>query len=66
MIDKEHLYSQIAALQDLLDKQDNAYEYEKTFDEEWKKITTSVFTSSLGSVPKSKNKKKRFPPNLEK
>ncbi len=59
MIDKSHLYLQIEKLQSLLDSQTTAYEYEKTFDEEWQKITQSVFSSSLGDVPKNKNKKKR-------
>ena len=57
MIDKSKLYSQIEQLQSLLASQTTAYDYEKTFDEEWQKITTSVFSSSLGKVPKSKNKK---------
>ena len=57
MIDKTKLVAEIEALEALLAKQKNAYDYEKTFDEAWQKITLSVFQGSLRHVPKSKNKK---------
>ena len=58
MIDKENLYEQIKVLQQILDNQDNVYDYEKAFDEKWQEITRSVFQSSLGETPKGKNQKK--------
>ena len=35
MINKEKLYEEIEFLQKVLEKQVNAYEYEKTFDEKY-------------------------------
>ena len=59
MIDKEKLQMQIDDLQELLDSQRTAYDFEKTFDEKWQQITREVFQSILGTVPVDKNKKKR-------
>lgn len=50
---------QIDDLQELLDSQRTAYNFEKTFDEKWQQITREVFQSILGTVPVDKNKKKR-------
>ena len=58
MIDKERLQLQIDELQNLLDSQRTAYDFEKTFDEKWQQITKEVFQASLGAVPVDKNKKK--------
>ena len=59
MIDKDRLQLQIDELQNLLDSQHTAYDFEKTFDEKWQQITQEVFQASLGAVPIDKNKKKR-------
>lgn len=65
MIDKEKLYSKVQALQEKLDQQTTAFDYEKAFDEEWREITREVFQESLGSLPRDRNKKKRFKANLD-
>jgi uncharacterized protein YigA (DUF484 family) len=57
MIDKEKLNSKIQALQEELNNQTNAYDYEKTFDQGWQEITREVYQESFGAVPKDRNKK---------
>lgn len=59
MINKEKLYEEIESLQQVLEKQGNAYDYEKTFDEKWRALTQQIFQESLGAIPKDRNKKKR-------
>lgn len=50
MIDKAALYTKIEELQFILDNQDTAYDYEKAFDEKWRKISEEVSQESLGEV----------------
>ena len=57
MIDKSALYLKIEELQTILDNQDTAYDYERTFDEKWKEISKDVFQQSLGEVSVDRNKK---------
>ena len=59
MIDKSALYLKIEELQTILENQDTAYNYEKSFNEKWKEITKEVFQQSLGEVSVDRNKKKR-------
>lgn len=60
MINKEKLYEQIETLQKTLDQQTSALDYEKAFDAKWKDITKEVFQSTLGEIPKDRNKKKLY------
>jgi len=59
MINKESLQVKIDELQNILNKQDTAYDYEKAFDERWSEIGKEVFQQSLGPVSGDRNKKKR-------
>ena len=57
MIDKHQIQVLIDELQALLDQQDTAYDYEKTFDEQWQQLGQRVFQSSLGPIAVDRNKK---------
>jgi hypothetical protein len=46
-------------------RMENGYQYEATFDILMKEVSKEVFKTSLGKIPKSKNEKKKFKPNLE-
>jgi hypothetical protein len=65
MIDNEKLYTKVQALQEKLNQQTTAFDYEKAFDEEWREITREVFQESLGPLSGDRNKKKRFKVNLD-
>jgi len=47
-------------------RDENGYQYEATFDTLMKEVSKEVFQASLGKLPKSKNEKKKFKPNLGK
>lgn len=44
------------------DRNENGYEYERTFVEQMQKLEKELFQGSLGEIPKSKNSKKKFKP----
>lgn len=46
-------------------REENGYQYEATFDTLMKQVSKEVFQTSLGTIAKSKNQKKKFKPNLE-
>lgn len=46
-------------------RMENGYQYESTFSEMAQKMLKEIFESSLGEIPKSRNKKKGLLPDSE-
>lgn len=47
-------------------RMENGYQYERTYAEMMEKVEQEILQLSVGKVPKSKNSKKNFKPDLEK
>lgn len=54
----KQLVKEIESWEESQERQEDGYEYERSFAEMWRKLGQKVLQGSLGELPKSRNQKK--------